>query len=139
MREVGVQPPHVDAQQPSECRYVRRLGPEGEPGGDHPGLELARREIALDDGDDALFGGARRGKRGDDVVAQPLQQAPHRRLEQLILAAEIMMDDARGDTRLAADALDRGVGQSVAADRHDGRVDQLAAADRLHSDFWHAL
>src|SRR4029077_6171108 len=89
--------------------------------------------------DDALLGGPRGGERGDDVVAQALQKAPHRRLEELILAAEIVMDDAGGDAGLAADALDRGVGQPVAPDRHDGRVDQLAAADRLHSDFWHAV
>jgi hypothetical protein len=100
-------------------------------------FELTGGEIAVDHRGQPVARGARPVQSRHHVGAQVAQHAAHGRFEQFVLAAEIMVDDARRYPGGPADDLHRGVGIAVPADRGDGRCDQLLSPYRFHSQFRH--
>ena len=67
------------------------------------------------------------------------QQMPHRRLQQFVLGAEIVMGERRGHAGPPGDLGHGHVKRAALADRRDRRVDQRLAAQWLHSDFGHVV
>src|SRR5699024_7521743 len=63
----------------------------------------------------------------------------HCGFEQIILAAEIVVDDARCDAGGLADARNRGAGEAVFAHAADGGQNELTAADGLHAELGQGL
>jgi len=71
--------------------------------------------------------------------AQIALDMPHGCLEQPVLAGEIVADDAGGDARTLGDSRDRGIGQTRFIDRFQRCLNELAAADGLHTQFRHGF
>gem|GEM_PF-3706350 len=141
MAQIRMKPRRVDTAKPRQGRIVWRLGPEGEPSGDRRTVELFAGEVAVDDGVQTLFGGSRLAKAVDDTLTQLFQHIAHGRFQEVVFVLEVMMDDAR---RYAGPRRDPRYGglckthlADRLADRLDGCVNQLATADRSHSQFRH--
>src|SRR3954470_17320066 len=138
MQQVGAQAVGIDPLKPGQFRHVGYLRPEGQPRDDHRAVELVVGEIAVDDGIEPLFGRAGCPQPVDHLLPQLLQQSSHGRLKEIVLAAEIVVNDTGRDSRFLADPGYRGVSITIPADRRYRGFDQLLSADRLHPDFRHA-
>ncbi len=80
---------------------------------------------------------ARRLRLGEprlDLLAELGQEMAHGGEQQLVLAAEIMVRQRRGDAGAAGDLAHRHLAHAAVVDGVDRRRDQRLAAHRLHSD-----
>ncbi len=95
--EIGVEPLRIDAEEPSQGRRVLGCDVEGEPGRDGVRRELRRRKIDRDDRGHAFARCAGRCQRLGGLTREAAQQVAHRGLDEVVLAAEIVMGERRGD------------------------------------------
>ena len=133
-----MEPPRIDPQQPAQRRstsaprHRRRARRRSSPAG------TGRPEkLTAITAETRSRGVAAARQRAHRVAAEIGEQMPHRRLQQLLLGAEIMMRQRRGHAGAAGDVGHGDVERAALADRRDRRVDQRAAAQRFHSDLRH--
>ena len=74
---------------------LQYLAPEGEPGSARALLEFLRREVRVDDGLNAPARGAHLAQARTDLIAHAPRQRSKRRIQQTILVAEVVSDQAR--------------------------------------------
>ena len=72
--------------------------------------------------------GSSSARAGDHDVVHRRQHLPKSRLEQLVLAGEVVVDRGRCHTGLGRHGLDAGVGEALPREHPDGGVDDRAAA-----------
>jgi hypothetical protein len=107
---------------------LQQLAPEREPGIARALVEFLRRQVRVDDRLDAP---ARRvcqsQVRAYPVVDPPAERA-ERRLEESVLVAEIVGDEARRDAGAPRDLRERGADEAELGEAVDRNLDQLPAA-----------
>jgi hypothetical protein len=121
----------VDVLHALEAGGVDHLPPERQPHAAGAPVELLGGQVHVDDGLDALprkAGGAQARGGGP---SQPRRHGAQRRLQQPVLVAEIMGEEAGGNAGPLGDVAQGAGGEPHIGDGLDGRLDQLPAADVL--------